>query len=914
MTDILVFLLLGISNGAVFAALALGLVLTFRSSGVINFATGSIALLAAYIYADLRLGLLFSPFPGTAVTVDIGHRFGLLPAVVLTLAVVGLLGFGLHLAVFRPLRHAPAVAGAVASLAISVIITSTLVARAGISGPLVTPIFSTGTATVFGIRISLDRLYFAATILATAVLLTLLFRYTRFGLATRAAAETHKGAYVSGLSPERIAGWNWVLSSVVAALAGILIAPITQVSPTTYTLFTVPALAAAVLGGFRYLMPAALAGLAIGMLQSEATYLQTKFHGLPTTGLPELVPLLLVLVVLVARARPLPSRGEALVRSLGRAPRPRQPLLACWPALPAAVALFVLTGQWRTALIASLIFAVIALSLVVVTGYAGQVSLVQLTLAGAAGFILGPLTTNLGVPFPLAPILAALGATIIGVIVGLPALRIRGLTVAVVTLTMAYSLEAVWFNNLDLVPGTGVQVAPPTLFGLELGIGRGSEDFPRSRFGVLCLVVLILIAFGVAALRRSSLGSQMLAVRANERSAAAAGIDVTRVKIAAFTIGSFIAGIGGTLLAYRQESVTGGSYTALGGLALFTTVYLAGITSIGGGILAGFLINGGLVFLAAEKVLGSSRWYDVLAGLLLLLTLLRSPEGVIGPAQRLMEQRRLARRGPAPEILRPREDSDRDRSFRSPVAGAPAALEVRDLTVRYGGVTAVDRVSLVVPQGLIVGLIGPNGAGKTTLIDAVCGLTKSQGDVHLLGNSLVTNKPFQRTRAGLARTFQAIELYDDLTVEENVTVGLTAGRERQPRQSAIVISSTLELLGLEELRDRPAGQLSQGQRQLVSIARALAGEPKVLLLDEPAGGLDVSESEWLGDRLRDIRDSGVSILLVDHDMGLVLSLCDKVCVLNFGSEIASGSPAEVRADKAVAAAYLGTSQTADVPS
>jgi ABC-type branched-subunit amino acid transport system ATPase component len=241
-------------------------------------------------------------------------------------------------------------------------------------------------------------------------------------------------------------------------------------------------------------------------------------------------------------------------------------------------------------------------------------------------------------------------------------------------------------------------------------------------------------------------------------------------------------------------------------------------------------------------------------------------------------------------------------------------LEVRDLTVRYGGVTAVDRVSLVVPQGLIVGLIGPNGAGKTTLIDAVCGLTKSQGDVHLLGNSLVTNKPFQRTRAGLARTFQAIELYDDLTVEENVTVGLTAGRERQPRHSAMVISSTLELLGLEELRDRPAGQLSQGQRQLVSIARALAGEPKVLLLDEPAGGLDVSESEWLGDRLRDIRDSGVSILLVDHDMGLVLSLCDKVCVLNFGSEIASGSPAEVRADKAVAAAYLGTSQTADVPS
>lgn len=906
MTQIVVFLLLGVSNGAVFAALALGLVLTFRSSGVINFATGSIALLSAYFYAYLRQGQVLSLVPGTRRMFSLGHELGCWSALSITLAVIGLLGLLLHLVVFRPLRAAPAVARAVASLGISVIITSSIVARLGTAGPLIKPIFPTGTWTVLDVRVSSDRVYFAVTILGTALLLTVLFRYTRFGLATRAAAETEKGAYVSGISPDRIAGWNWVLSSVVAGLAGVLIAPISQVTPTTYTLFIVPALAAAVLGGFKNLLPAALAGLAIGMLQSEATYLQSRYDWLPSAGLSELVPLVLVLLVLVMRARPFPSRGALIVQSLGRAPRPRD--LRLTPAVATAIAgiaLFVLTDRWRAALMTSLIFAVISLSLVVVTGYAGQVSLAQLTLAGASGFFLGPLTTDAGIPFPVAPILAALGATIIGVVVGLPALRIRGLTVGVVTLTMAYTLDAVWFNNLDFVPGSGVPVRPPILLGYDLSIGRGTTAFPRSRFGLLCLVVLLLVALGVAMLRRSGLGSQMLAVRANERSAAAAGVDVTRVKIAAYAIASFVAGIGGTLLAYRQESVTGASYNALLGLALFTTVYLAGITSVSGGILAGFLTSGGLLYLAIDEVIPTDSWYDVLAGIALVLTVIRNPEGIVGPVQRLIERRRSADRSFGSALYAPDETAHRDRSFRVAEPEAGSALEIRDLTVRYGGVMAVNRVSLAVPAGLIVGLIGPNGAGKTTLIDAVCGLTRSDGTVLVTGRDLTGHRPYQRTRDGLGRTFQAIELYDDLTVEENVVVGLTAGRPRRHRTPAEVLTSTFALLGLEELRHLPAGKLSQGQRQLVSIARALAGEPTVLLLDEPAGGLDAAESHWLGDRLRDIRESGVSILLVDHDMGLVLSLCDQIHVVDFGKVIASGTPGEVRANKAVTSAYLG---------
>jgi ABC-type branched-subunit amino acid transport system ATPase component len=172
--------------------------------------------------------------------------------------------------------------------------------------------------------------------------------------------------------------------------------------------------------------------------------------------------------------------------------------------------------------------------------------------------------------------------------------------------------------------------------------------------------------------------------------------------------------------------------------------------------------------------------------------------------------------------------------------------------------------------------------------------------------------PHLRMRAGMARTFQAIELYDDLSVAENVMVGLTASRGRRDRDPADALEQTFALLGLTEVRDRPAGELSQGQRQLVSIARALVGRPDLLLLDEPAGGLDTVESAWLGERLRDIRDSGVTIVMVEHDMSLVLGLCDQIHVLNFGEVIASGTAGEIRSDRAVAAAYLGSTHAGAV--
>ena len=916
------FLLLGIGSGGVFGALAIALVLTYRSSGVLNFATGAIALNCAYIYAFLRKGEFVILVPGLPKSVDIGGDPGFAASAAIAVALSALFGLLVYVVVFRPLRKAPPIARAVASIALMIVLVAIASKQVGTNTVGVKAIFPVDIWTVGSIRIPQDRVYFGIAIFGLALVLAALYRFTRFGLLTRATAESEEGAYVSGLSPDRVAAYNWMIGAAVAGSAGILISPIVPLTPTGYSLFIVPALAAAIIGQFSSVVAAVAAGLVIGMLQSEATYLARVHEWLPSSGLVELVPLVVILVVLVIRAKPLPSRGAVIVSELGNAPYPRR----VWSGAGIGVvivglALILSANDVRVALITTLILGVIGLSQVVVTGYAGQVSLAQLALAGAAAFILGPITASWGIPFPFAPLLAALVATVLGVVVGLPALRIRGLTVAVVTLALAYAIEALWFRNLDFVPSSGVDIPDPKIFGYSLGIGRG-ENYPRLEFGLFCLAVLAVVGVGVACLRRSGLGTRMLAVRANERSAAASGVDVVRTKLAAFAIGAFIAGIGGCLLAYQQTNVSFQSFTALAGLTLFAIVYLAGITSISGGILSGVLGAGGVAFLLLEHVGESAgTWYQVIVGVGLMVTVLMNPEGIVGPAQRA-----LARAGRRPS---PRTGSmvavgsavDRTASLtdspfadvdRTPVRSGDPLLALDRVTVRYGGVVAVDEVSFDVPDGAIVGLIGPNGAGKTTLIDAISGSVRAEGTVAVAGEALGDKSTHRRVHAGLGRTFQAIELYEDLTVRENVQVGLSGRGRAGGADSATELDEIFDLLGLVEVCDTPAGELSQGQRQLVSIARALAGRPKVLLLDEPAGGLDTTESRWLGDRLLAIRASGVTILLVEHDMSLVLRICDVVQVLNFGRTLASGTPEQIRGDRAVAEAYLGAMHTEEV--
>jgi len=518
---------------------------------------------------------------------------------------------------------------------------------------------------------------------------------------------------------------------------------------------------------------------------------------------------------------------------------------------------------------------------------------------------------------------------------------VRGLMLGVVTLTFAAGVEAIWFNNNSIDGGaSGLAIPTPRLFGMDLGIGSG-KDFPRPAFGIMCLVVLVLVAFGISWLRTSRLGTAMLAVRADERSAAAAGINVVKVKLIGFAIAAFIAGLGGSLLAYQLGNVTFQDFDAYLGLVVFSVVVVAGITSVSGGILAGVISSGGILVALISSGVGSGgvdNWYGIVAGVAVILTVIFNPDGVVGPTHLFLEQRRVRGLMGRPEgallpatrsaqtHVPPKTDAalaavsvdegglvgsgagvglgsgSNGSTHASRNGGAGGSLlDVRNLTVRYGGVVAVDDVTFSVEAGQIVGLIGPNGAGKTTTIDALCGFHDYEGSVALGAQDVTGLAPHRRAALGFARTFQLAGVSDDLTVEENVQVG----QQRANSHDSAEVTRILEDLGLVEMRDLQVSMLSQGQRQLVSVARALAGKPRLLLLDEPAAGLDSTESLWLADRLRQVRDTGVTILLVDHDMSLVLNLCDSITVLDFGALIATGTPEEIRGNPLVSTAYLG---------
>lgn len=1199
MSSVLTFALVGLGIGSLYVLAAQGLIVIFRGSGVLNLGLGAIGMVGAYVAFDATKGKLLDW------SIPVQPFWS---ALLLGALVSACLGALVQQFLMRPLGQRSALVRVIATLGVLltlqalVILQWTSVARVPAS-PL-----PQNLVTVFGSRVNIDKFILLGIAGAVTVALSLFYRYTRFGLATTAVAENETVAASLGLSPNRIAVLNWVIGSGLAGVFAVLIAPTVTLQPTVMTNLVLAATSVALVAGFRSFPVALLAGLVIGVAQ---TVVGGEVSGVP--GIGAAVPFLFIVLWLMLRGQGIPSR-DFLRQQLPSVGNGRLQ----WPLILAALVVVVTLGfsvqnVWLDGLIITMSAAIMMLSTVVLTGYAGQLSLAQFAIGIFGAWVAGRVAATQGWPFLVVLVVGVLATVPLGLLFAIPAVRTRGINLAIVTLGLGTVLYVSVFNNQNLTGGTqGTVIGEPSIFGYSVW----SAANPRGYF-VVVLVFLMLMLIVVSNLRRGRSGRRLLAVRANERAAAALGIDVRTVKLYAFGVAAAISSVGGVLYAFRNTSIRFGNYDNFGSIQLVASAVIGGCGYVGGAVLGGTLFPGGFNSIVLTSIgNGVEAYIPLIGGVGLLLMLLLNQDGIVketmgnaalvktylregGPvgkrlalgvvglfltvvvalydrggsfvdglavavglttltaavglhrvdargvsarlilavialsvladyswdlgfvvayvsmavaAVTLLQRRwrghglgapaalaapslvalayyaldptvaRLAlalvvvalalsvwcmQRGAAATasqlagaLLTPAAVAGvlflaqervpasaplllaglvplaavitwREREFElpaaallmavptlaaivfllrdttglavlallvaqftyavvivrtragvsartalfvlgeavlgallcellsvRPVAGAllvlaaikvargprsltpkpitlpegvttervaPLTLETRGITVRYGGTVAVSGVDLVVRPGRITGLIGPNGAGKTSFIDAVTGFARIAEGQILLGDDDVSSwSTTKRARAGVGRSFQALELFEDCSVIDNLRAA------SDPRDfasylrdlvhpveaplSSTVVSAIREFDLVDDLAQGVDG-LSYGKRRLLAIARAVAAQPSVLLLDEPAAGLNDHETAELAQLvLRLARDWGMAILLVEHDINFVMSVCDDITVLDFGSRISHGTPAEVRTDPAVIAAYLGVEEDAVPPS
>ncbi len=927
--EFLRFALLGLGTGSLYALAALGIVLVFRASGVLNFASGVTGGFAAFVFYDLR---------------DT-HEVNWIIALVVSIAFGAALGGATHLLVMVPLRKASALVKLIATLGVLLFVQGVVVLIWGSAQDLVKSILPTKPVHVTGsLVIGKDRIVLIGLLIILAIVLWLVYSRTRFGLATTAVAENRRTAAASGWSTSMIELVNWSVGGALYATAAIFLAPITGLAAGSLTLLVVPALAAALVGGFSSFLLTIAGAMLLGVAQAEVgRYAQV-------TGLADSVPFLLIIIILTLGGRARPARGDLPVRLPLPGPG-RVNLLFLLPAIAVgAVLLWTVPTDWVDSLATTLIAAVLVLSVVVVTGYAGQLSLSQWALAGFGAWVAARLVATSGWPFWLAALVGILVAIPAGLVVALPALRTRGVNLAVATLGLALVIQNMILNNGELTGGLdGTNVGSPSLFGINLD----PISYPR-RYATLILIMLVLLGLLVANVRRGRTGRRLLAIRSNERAAASIGIGVYGAKLYAFGLAAAIGAIGGILTGFRSPTVVFTQFDVFGSINVVMFAVIGGIGWASGSLAGATMIAGGVVAKIVDSLGDISGWLPLIAGGGVILTLFQAPDGVAKlnseGYQALVARLRGGKPTPASATAATAATTTTattattmatavaeatigdgavtatsDASAVGTSAGRrrePAVLEVRNLSVRFGGVQALKDVSLRVEPGKVLGLIGPNGAGKTTLLDIVTGFTTpTSGEVLLDGISIARWSPVRRARAGLARSFQAVELFPDMTVRENLLAAADSQQTRyyltdlirpgRQRPSALM-DEVVEEFGLADLLDSKPAELPHGRARLVGVARALLADPSVLFLDEPAAGLDSHESAEIGTVIRGIAERrNTAVLLIEHDIPLVLGICDRIAVLDFGQKIAEGLPDEIRTNPDVIRAYLGEDATSE---
>ncbi len=559
---------------------------------------------------------------------------------------------------------------------------------------------------------------------------------------------------------------------------------------------------------------------------------------------------------------------------------------------------------YQNMIILSMVFAVGAVGLNIITGYAGYVSLGQGAFLGIGAYVVGIGVTKVGgspwVWIGAAGVVAALFAALLGVV----AMRARGHSFVILTIAFLFLMQIVATNWDSLTNGTG---------GITLPLPTWSIDIQYWPFYYSLMAILAASMLMSWWIRRNKFGMGLIAIREDEDKAATVGVNTRVYKILAFAASAVFVGMAGGVYGYYLAFIDPiGMFNILLSVQIILSLLLGGRATLWGPVLGAFIVEGLNEFSNNDLGGGNSRL--LVFGGLLALTVLFMSRGIIPTiGDWIQKWQRRGQAGLAGERLAGIDLAARAApSGPPPRADGPPLLEVKGLERRFGGVRAVDGASFVVPEGSITALIGPNGSGKTTVFNLIDGtMAPNAGEVVFDGRRIDGMKPWARAHLGLGRTFQITRLFRQMTVLENVVAPLPTFRLGQLAADAVSgpeaerAEELLDFVGMRKYRDQPCSDLSYGQMKLVELAQILMLDPKLIMLDEPAGGINPTLIERIGEMIRELNSQGKTFLIVEHNMPFVLGLCNPVQVLARGDTIASGTPDEIQGDPKVLDAYLG---------
>jgi ABC-type branched-subunit amino acid transport system ATPase component/ABC-type branched-subunit amino acid transport system permease subunit len=582
-----------------------------------------------------------------------------------------------------------------------------------------------------------------------------------------------------------------------------------------------------------------------------------------------------------------------------------------WTAVIAVAVLFIAAFPvlsddlyYQNMFILSMVFAIGAVGLNIITGYAGYVSLGQGAFVGLGAYVVGICVNDIGgspwVWIPVAGLVAGAVAALLGVV----AMRARGHSFVILTIAFLFLLQLLATNWDSLTNGTG---------GITLPIPTWSVDYQYWPFYYSLMGLLAVSLLASWWIRRNKFGMGLIAIREDEDKAATVGVSTPTYKILAFASSAVFVGMAGGVYGYYIAFIDPlGMFNILLSVQIILSLLLGGRATLWGPVLGAFVIE--WLNETSNNEFGGGNARLLIFGGLLALVVLFMPEGVIPTANRWIERwRARGTAGLAGERLTGIDLGERS----APPAAAPAAsakplLDVKGLDKRFGGVHAVDGASFAVPDGSITGLIGPNGSGKTTVFNLIGGTMAAQaGEVWFAGQRVDGKPSWRRAHMGLGRTFQITRLFPDMTVLENVVAPLREfhlrllGANAVSGREAARAEELLEFVGMRKYRDVRASALSYGQQKLVELAQILMLDPKLIMLDEPAGGINPTLIARIGEMIRELNARGKTFLIVEHNMPFVLGLCNPILVLARGQTIASGTADEVQRDPKVLDAYLG---------